>query len=116
MKELLLALPAGRETGGRRCGLTPAHMAYRIGAGPMKAWRDDLSAHGVTLFVLSNNRHESRPRIFSQALDVPYIGRFPPSTSVNTWSPMMAVCSLVTPIRSMAFKKEAVLGLPAWPI
>ena len=40
----------------------------------LKAWRDDLSAHGVTLFVLSNNRHESRPRIFSQALDVPYIG------------------------------------------
>ena len=34
MKELLLALPAGRETGGRSCGLTPAHMAYRIGAGP----------------------------------------------------------------------------------
>ena len=40
----------------------------------LKAWRDDLSTHGVTLFVLSNNRHESRPRIFSQALDVPYIG------------------------------------------
>lgn len=40
----------------------------------LKAWRDDLRTHGVTLFVLSNNRHESRPRIFSQALDVPYIG------------------------------------------
>lgn len=34
MKELLLALPAGRETGGRSFGLTPAHMAYRIGPGP----------------------------------------------------------------------------------
>ena len=34
MKELLLALPAGRETGGRAFGLTPAHMAYRVGAGP----------------------------------------------------------------------------------
>ncbi len=34
MKELLLALPAGRETGGRSYGLTPAHMAYRVGAGP----------------------------------------------------------------------------------
>ena len=33
MKELLLALPAGRETGGRSYGLTPAHMAYRIGPG-----------------------------------------------------------------------------------
>lgn len=34
MKELLLALPAGRETGGRGFGLVPAHMAYRIGPGP----------------------------------------------------------------------------------
>lgn len=40
----------------------------------LKAWRDDLAAHGVTLFILSNNRHESRPRIFSHALEVPYIG------------------------------------------
>ena len=34
MKELLLALPAGRETQGRSIGLTPAHMAYRVGPGP----------------------------------------------------------------------------------
>ncbi len=34
MKELLLALPAGRDTRGRAFGLTPAHMAYRVGAGP----------------------------------------------------------------------------------
>ena len=40
----------------------------------LKAWRDDLSAHGVTLFILSNNRHESRPRIFAEGLGVPYIG------------------------------------------
>ena len=40
----------------------------------LRAWRDDLKAHGVTLFVLSNNRHENRPRIFSEALEVPYIG------------------------------------------
>jgi hypothetical protein len=40
----------------------------------VKAWRDDLHANGVTLFILSNNRHESRPRIFAQALEVPYIG------------------------------------------
>ena len=37
-------------------------------------WRDELHAYGITLFVLSNNRHESRPRIFSEGLDVPYIG------------------------------------------
>lgn len=40
----------------------------------LKAWRDDLAAHGVTLFILSNNRHESRPRIFAEGLGVPYIG------------------------------------------
>ena len=34
MKELLLALPAGRETQGGAFGLTPAHMAYRVGLGP----------------------------------------------------------------------------------
>ena len=37
-------------------------------------WRDELHAYGITLFVLSNNRHESRPRIFAEGLDVPYIG------------------------------------------
>ena len=40
----------------------------------LKGWRDELAAHGVTLFILSNNRHESRPSTFAQALDVPYIG------------------------------------------
>ena len=40
----------------------------------LKGWRDDLNAHGVTLFILSNNRHEDRPRIFSEGLGVPYIG------------------------------------------
>lgn len=37
-------------------------------------WREDLNAHGVTLFILSNNRKEHRPRIFAEALEVPYIG------------------------------------------
>ena len=40
----------------------------------LRAWRDDLASHGVTLFILSNNRKEHRPRIFAEALDVPYIG------------------------------------------
>ena len=40
----------------------------------LKRWRDDLSTHGVTLFILSNNRKEHRPRTFAEALDVPYIG------------------------------------------
>ena len=40
----------------------------------LKRWRDDLAHHGVTLFILSNNRKEHRPRIFAEALDVPYIG------------------------------------------
>ncbi len=40
----------------------------------LKDWRDQLAAHGVTLFILSNNRHEHRPRVFSEGLDVPFIG------------------------------------------
>ena len=40
----------------------------------LKAWRDDLAAHGVTLFILSNNRREHRPRVFAEGLEVPYIG------------------------------------------
>lgn len=40
----------------------------------LKAWRDDLAAHGVTLFVLSNNRHAQRPSTFAHGLEVPYIG------------------------------------------
>ena len=40
----------------------------------LKAWRDELAHHGVTLFILSNNRHEDRPRMFAEALGVPYIG------------------------------------------
>lgn len=40
----------------------------------LRAWRDDLAAHGVTLFILSNNRKEHRPRVFAEALEVPYIG------------------------------------------
>ena len=33
-----------------------------------------LREQGVTLFVLSNNRHPQRPERFSKALGVPYIG------------------------------------------
>ena len=42
--------------------------------GRLKRWRDDLARHGVTLFILSNNRKEHRPRVFAEALGVPYIG------------------------------------------
>ncbi len=38
------------------------------------AWNEGLKAAGVTLFVLSNNRHADRPRIFSEALGIPFIG------------------------------------------
>ena len=41
----------------------------------LKLWRDDLANHGVALFILSNNRHEDRPRVFAEGLNVPYIGR-----------------------------------------
>ena len=40
----------------------------------VRAWNEKLKKAGVTLFVLSNNRHTDRPRVFCEALDVPYIG------------------------------------------
>lgn len=40
----------------------------------VRAWNEQLKAAGVTLFVLSNNRHADRPRVFCDALDVPFIG------------------------------------------
>lgn len=47
----------------------------------LRAWRDDLRAHGVTLFILSNNRNQVSPprrnrvELFAEELDVPYIRR-----------------------------------------
>ena len=40
----------------------------------VRAWAAALAAQGVTLFVLSNNRHPERPERFSNALGVPFIG------------------------------------------
>ena len=40
----------------------------------VRAWNEMLKESGITLFVLSNNRHANRPRIFSEGLGVPYIG------------------------------------------
>ena len=40
----------------------------------VRAWNRELAAQGVTLFVLSNNRHADRPRVFCEALDIPFIG------------------------------------------
>ena len=40
----------------------------------VREWNARLKAMGVTLFVLSNNRHADRPRIFSEGLEVPFIG------------------------------------------
>ena len=41
---------------------------------PVREWTAALREQGVTLFVLSNNRHPQRPERFSKALGVPYIG------------------------------------------
>lgn len=41
----------------------------------LKAWRDDLAVHGVTLFILSNSRKKERADIFARELGVPYIKR-----------------------------------------
>lgn len=40
----------------------------------VRAWNEELKTAGVTLFVLSNNRHADRPRIFCQALGIPFLG------------------------------------------
>ena len=40
----------------------------------VRAWTAALKEQGVTLFVLSNNRHPQRPERFSKALGVPFIG------------------------------------------
>ena len=40
----------------------------------VREWNEKLKAAGVTLFVLSNNRHADRPRIFSEGLGVPFVG------------------------------------------
>ncbi len=40
----------------------------------VRGWNERLQEQGITLFVLSNNRHADRPRIFSEGLGVPFIG------------------------------------------
>lgn len=40
----------------------------------VREWNEKLKTAGVTLFVLSNNRHADRPRIFSEGLGVPFVG------------------------------------------
>lgn len=40
----------------------------------VRAWNEALQAEGITLFVLSNNRHADRPRIFCEDLGIPFIG------------------------------------------
>lgn len=40
----------------------------------VRAWNESLKAAGVTLFVLSNNRHADRPRIFCEDMGIPFIG------------------------------------------
>ncbi len=45
-------------------------------AEPTKAlldWKNDLAAHGVTVFLLSNNRKPQRPERFARALGVEHI-------------------------------------------
>ncbi len=40
----------------------------------VRDWTAELENQGITLFVLSNNRHPQRPERFCKALGVPYIG------------------------------------------
>ena len=38
------------------------------------AWKQALEAEGIQLFLLSNSRKPHRPRIFAEALGIPYLG------------------------------------------
>jgi len=40
----------------------------------LRAWVKELEEHGVTFFILSNNRSARRVSIFAKALAVPFIG------------------------------------------
>ena len=40
----------------------------------VRAWKEALERAGVTLFILSNNRHPQRPERFAAALGVPFLG------------------------------------------
>ncbi len=40
----------------------------------VRDWNRSLAQAGVTLFILSNNRHTDRPRLFCESLGVPYLG------------------------------------------
>ena len=40
----------------------------------VRAWKEALDGQGVTLFILSNNRHPQRPERFANALGVPFLG------------------------------------------
>ncbi|MEG2421322.1 MAG: YqeG family HAD IIIA-type phosphatase [Oscillospiraceae bacterium] len=53
---------------------TLAPYGQPVAAQEVRDWKNSLETSGVTLFVLSNNRHQDRPRIFSEDLGVPYIG------------------------------------------
>ena len=38
------------------------------------SWKQALEAEGIQLFLLSNSRKPHRPRIFAEALGIPYLG------------------------------------------
>lgn len=39
----------------------------------LRRWNEDLAAHGVTLFLLSNSRKATRAPNFARALGIPYL-------------------------------------------
>lgn len=38
------------------------------------AWKEELEAHGIRLFLLSNSRKPTRPKHFAETLGIDYIG------------------------------------------
>jgi len=51
--------------------------AYRVTQPPAEvaAWKEELKAHGIQLFLLSNSRKPGRAQKFAEKLGIPYQGR-----------------------------------------
>lgn len=71
--------PAELERSGVRLLLadldnTLAAYGQRTAPPELHTWKETLSRHGVTLFILSNSRKPTRARTFAESLGVPFLG------------------------------------------
>ena len=53
---------------------TLAPYRQKIAPPELHTWKEGLSRHGITLFILSNSRKPTRARTFAESLGVPFVG------------------------------------------